>query len=157
MPSPLPFTHPASLLATWFGSGLLPKAPGTWGSLAALPFAALISFLFGPWGLLVAAAIIFGIGIWASDLYASRSGTSDPGTVVVDEVAGQWLALFPVALDWTLYPVAFLAFRFFDIIKIWPANWMDQRLKGGFGIMADDIVAGIYAAMLCYGLTLSIG
>ena len=64
-------------------------------------------------------------------------------------MAGQWLALVPVAIDWHYYPVAFVAFRLFDIYKVWPANWMDRHLKGGFGIMADDIVAGAYAVPVC--------
>ncbi len=96
---PLPFWHPASLLATWFGSGLLPKAPGTWGSLASLPCAIVIAALAGPWGLLAAVLAVTVAGLWAADVYAARSGESDPGEVVIDEVAGQWLALVPAALD----------------------------------------------------------
>lgn len=156
-PARLPFGHPAALLATWFGCGLLPKAPGTWGSLAALPCAAVIAWSAGPWGLAAATLAVFAAGVWASRRYADASGSADPGAVVIDEVAGQWLALLPVALDWALYPIAFVAFRFFDIVKVWPANWMDRRLKGGLGIMADDIVAGLYAAALCYGLAASLG
>jgi len=149
--------HPAALLATWFGSGLLPKAPGTWGSLAALPCAALIAWIGGHWMLLAASLAVFLVGLWASQRYAVACGKADPGAVVIDEVAGQWLALVPVALEWTLYPLAFAAFRFFDIVKVWPANWMDRNLKGGVGIMADDMVAGLYAAALCYGAAATLG
>lgn len=149
----LPFLHPASLLATWFGSGLLPRAPGTWGSLAALPCGALIAWAGGPWALLLAALLLFPPGVWAAQLYAMRSGAADPGPVVVDEVVGQWLALVPAALDLPMYAFAFLAFRFFDIVKVWPANWVDRRLPGGWGIMLDDVVAGVYAAAVTYGLT----
>ncbi len=152
--SPLPFWHPASLLATWFGSGLLPKAPGTWGSLAALPFAFAIASLAGPWGLLAAVLAVTVAGLWAADVYAARSGADDPGEVVIDEVAGQWLALVPAALDPRLYAVAFLAFRFFDIVKVWPAGWLDRNLKGGWGIMLDDLAAGIYAGALVFGVSL---
>lgn len=148
----LPFFHPATQIATWFGSGLAKVAPGTWGSIAALPCAAGLVWLGGPWALLAAAGVVFVAGLWAGARYAAASGGGDPGAVVVDEVAGQWLALFPVALDLRLYPVAFLAFRVFDIVKPWPANWMDRTLKGGLGIMADDIVAGTYAAAVCFGL-----
>jgi phosphatidylglycerophosphatase A len=148
----LPYFHPATLIATWFGSGLASFAPGTWGSLAALPCAAGLVWLGGPWTLLAATAVVFLAGLWAGARYAAASGGGDPGAVVVDEVAGQWLALFPVALDLRLYPVAFVAFRFFDIAKVWPADWMDRKLKGGFGIMADDVVAGLYAAALAYGV-----
>jgi len=153
----LPFFHPVTLIATWFGSGLAKFAPGTAGSLAALPCAAGLVWLGGPWALLLAAAAAFVIGLWASPRYANASGQSDPGPVVIDEVAGQWLTLLPVALDLRFYPLAFIAFRFFDITKPWPANWMDRHLKGGLGIMADDVVAGLYAAILCYGLSLWIG
>ncbi len=149
---PLNFWHPISLLATWFGSGLLPKAPGTWGSLAALPFAFLIAALAGTWGLLAAAILATLVGVWAAGVYAARSGQEDPQAVVIDEVAGQWLALVPVAHDLRLYAVAFLAFRFFDIVKVWPARRIDRELKGGWGIMLDDVVAGLYAAALSTGV-----
>ena len=151
-PLPLGFWHPASLLATWFGSGLLPKMPGTWGSLAALPFAILIVAWAGTWGLLAAAVVATLVGVWAAGVYAARSGQQDPQAVVIDEVAGQWLALVPVAHDLRLYLVAFLAFRFFDIVKPWPAGRIDRELKGGWGIMLDDVVAGLYAAALTYGV-----
>ena len=144
----LSFWHPASLIATWFGSGLLPKAPGTWGSLAALPFAILIVSLGGRWALLGAAVIAFLAGLWAGTRYAESLGAEDPGTVVIDEVAGMWLALVPVALDLPAYAIAFLLFRLFDILKIWPANLLERRVKGGLGIMIDDVVAAVYAGAI---------
>lgn len=147
---PLSPFHPAALIATWLGSGLLPKVPGTWGSLAALPFAAALSWLGGPWLLAGAAVLVFLIGIWASEVYARRLGREDPGSVVVDEVAGQWLTLVPVALQLEYYLLAFVLFRLFDILKPWPINWADRRLKGGFGIMADDILAAGYAVAVLY-------
>ncbi len=150
--SPLSPWHPISLLATWFGAGLLPKAPGTWGSLAALPLAFVIAAGAGTWGLLAAAAVATLVGVWAAGVYAARRGQADPQTVVIDEVAGQWLALVPVAQDLRLYAVAFLAFRFFDIVKVWPAGRIDRELKGGWGIMLDDVVAGLYAAAVTYGV-----
>ena len=148
----LPFFHPASLIATWFGSGLLRPGPGTWGSLAALPFGAALVWLGGPWLLAAATALAFALGLWASGLYAAAHETSDPADVVIDEVVGQWIALLPFALEPVAYLVAFLGFRVFDIAKPWPASWCDRRLKGAFGIMADDVVAGAYAAALTYGL-----
>ncbi len=150
--APLPPLHPAALIATWFGSGLLPKIPGTWGSLAALPFAAGLAWLGGPWLLLAASVVIFVIGIWASALYASRLGREDPGSVVVDEVAGQWLTLVPVALAFEYYLPGFLLFRLFDILKPWPVSWADRKIKGGFGIMADDVLAALYAAAALWAL-----
>lgn len=149
---PLPPLHPAALIATWFGSGLLPKIPGTWGSLAALPFAAGLAWLGGPWLLTAAAIAVFLIGIWASALYAQRLGREDPGSVVVDEVAGQWLTLVPVALAFEYYLPGFLLFRLFDILKPWPVSWADRKLKGGFGIMADDVLAALYAAAVLWAL-----
>ena len=139
----------AKLLATWFGSGLLPGAPGTWGSLAALPFAALFVWLGGAWALSAATVAAFVVGVWASGRHAADAGREDPGSAVIDEVAGQWLALIPAALDWRLFVVAFVAFRAADILKPWPAR-AAERLRGGVGIMADDIVAGVYAGIVTW-------
>ncbi len=144
---------PAILIATWFGSGLLPKAPGTWGSLAALPFAWTIHALLGWPGLALATVVVFFIGIWASNGYIRRLGGDDPGAVVVDEVAGQWLTLIPAAYfmpnnpDFLVYVIAFVLFRLADIFKPWPASWADKNIKGGLGIMVDDIVAAIFSTV----------
>jgi phosphatidylglycerophosphatase A len=142
----------AALLATWFGAGLLPKAPGTWGSLAAIPFGLALSWLGGPWLLLAAAAAIFLAGIWAGGRYAEERGIADPSAVVIDEVAGQWIALAPALLNPWLIALAFLAFRVFDIVKPWPVGWLDRELKGGLGIMADDVLAGVYGAVVVWGV-----
>ena len=137
-------------IATWFGVGLLPWAPGTWGSLAALPCAwAIISF-GGPTALVVASVMAFLVGCWASERVARESGQHDPGFIVIDEVAAQWLVLVALyywlgPLDWRAYLAAFLLFRVFDIMKPWPARLVERRVKGGLGIMLDDIVAAIYA------------
>ena len=149
--------HPATLIATWFGSGLLPWFPGTWGSLAALPFAWAIAWLFGSRALLLAAALVFVIGWWAARRVARASGVEDPGSVVVDEVAGQWLALAVTPPDALGYLAGFLLFRLFDILKPWPARWLDQHVGGGLGIMADDIAAGFYAATALLLLLLVLG
>jgi phosphatidylglycerophosphatase A len=146
----LPFRHPAVLLATWFGVGFLPRAPGTWGSLAALPLAWIVSWGFGPTGLFVAVVLIFGFGWWATAIIARAGGASDPGAVVVDEVAGQCLALVAAPRDLLLYVVGFLLFRAADIFKPWPASWADRTIHGGLGIMLDDIFAALWvvAALL---------
>jgi phosphatidylglycerophosphatase A len=138
--------HPASIIATWFGAGLLPFMPGTWGSLAALPFAWIIAWLFGARALLLAAAVLFVIGWWAAAQVTRASGVEDAGSIVVDEVAGQWLALVVTPPDLIAYALGFVLFRLFDIAKPWPARWADETLGGGFGVMADDVVAGFYAA-----------
>jgi phosphatidylglycerophosphatase A len=150
----MPIWHPARLFATWFGSGLLPAVPGTWGSLAALPFAAVIVFYFGPIALLLATVLVFALGVWTSELVARAIGDHDPSEVVVDEVAGQWLTLALLPLDPVIYGLGFVVFRVFDILKPWPVSWADQKLPGGWGIMTDDILAGIYAGLLCYLVTL---
>ena len=153
----LPFFHPAALLATWFGCGLARVAPGTVGSLAALPCAAGLWLLGGAWLLGTAVALVFLAGLWASARYAGAAGGGDPGAVVIDEVAGQWLALVLLPADPRAYVLAFVLFRLFDIAKPWPIGWLDRTLEGGLGIMLDDLMAGLYAAVLGYGLWLWIG
>jgi len=146
--------HPAVLLATWFGSGFLPKAPGTWGSLAALPVAWALHMSVGWIGLALATLILFPIGVWAANGYTARLGGEDPGPVVIDEVAGQWFTLLPVAYfapyspDLVIYGMAFVLFRLADIFKPWPVSWADRAIKGGLGIMFDDILAAVYAGLV---------
>ena len=143
--------RPAWLIATWCGVGLVPVAPGTAGSLAALPFAWAIATAAGPVGLALAIVLVFAVGCWAAGAYSAAEGDPDPQAVVVDEVAGQWLALLPATVlstpaPWH-YAVALVLFRIADIGKPWPAGWIDRRLRGGWGIMLDDIAAGLYAAL----------
>ena len=148
----IPLSSPVSLLATWFGSGLVRKAPGTFGSLAALPFAAIILWTAGNWALFAAALAVYGVGVAVSGIYARAGGSHDPGAVVIDEVAGQWLALAPLCLSLESFLLGFVLFRFFDIAKIWPASLAERRLPDGLGIMTDDMVAGAYAGGLAYFL-----
>jgi phosphatidylglycerophosphatase A len=149
-PAGLPFHHPAMLLATWFGAGLLPKIPGTWGSLAALPFAWHIGSEFGALGLVIAAAIVFVIGCWAADT-ASRAGDiRDPGFIVIDEVAAQFLVLAVAPVAPLAYTAGFVLFRIADIVKPFPANWADREVHGGLGIMLDDIFAALYAGLVLF-------
>lgn len=148
----LPFWHPAALIATWFGAGLLPGMPGTWGSLAALPFAWAIVYLAGPAALAMAALLAFMVGCWAAGAVARTSRQFDPGWIVIDEVAAQWLVLVAAPLEWRAYLAGFLLFRVFDIVKPWPARMVERRVKGGLGIMLDDVVAALYAlAVLMIG------
>jgi phosphatidylglycerophosphatase A len=138
-------TDPAALLATWFGSGLLPVAPGSWASLVALPCAALLTWLGGPLLVLLAGAAVFILGIWAADAYMAATGVHDPPAIVVDEVVGQWLTLALVPPDPVVYALGFLLFRVLDVLKPWPADFVDRTVTGGFGVMLDDVVAGAYA------------
>ncbi len=144
----LPLRHPAALIATWFAAGLLPGMPGTWGSLAALPCAWAIRALGGPWALPAAAGGIFILGCWAAGRVAAASSRSDPGFIVVDEVAAQWLVLVAAPLDWRAYAAGFLLFRVFDVAKPWPIRGIERRFTGGLGIMLDDVGAGLFALLV---------
>jgi phosphatidylglycerophosphatase A len=150
LPPGLSFWHPIALFCTWFGSGLLPKVPGTWGSAAALPFAAAIQWAWGGGALAFAAVVIFVAGSFCAGPFARMAGVKDPGAIVVDEVAAQWATLSTVPLDPVLYFLGFVLFRIADIAKPWPASWCDRRLSGGFGVMADDMVAGLYASAVMF-------
>ena len=144
----LPFRHPAALIATGCGVGLLPAMPGTWGSLAALPCAWAIRQAGGIAALAAAAVFAFAIGCWASARVAQASGRPDPGFIVIDEVAAQWLVLLVAALNLRAYAAAFLLFRLFDIVKPWPIRIVERRVKGGLGVMLDDTAAALYALVL---------
>jgi phosphatidylglycerophosphatase A len=151
--SPRPsLRDPAVLIATWFGAGYLPKAPGTWGSLAALPFAWVIVGAGGWPALAAATAALFALGCWASARTIAGTGIADPGFLVVDEVAGQWLVLLAAPREPLAYAIGFAAFRAADILKPWPVSLADRRVGGGFGVMLDDILAAGYGliAMLIY-------
>jgi len=140
--------RPVALFVTWFGAGWLPGAPGTWGSLAALPFAWLILTYGGPGSLALAALALFGAGCWAADIAARETNTKDPRWIVIDEVVGQWLTLLAAPFTLVGFAASFVLFRLFDIWKPWPIGWADRRLEGGFGIMIDDVLAAIYAAII---------
>jgi phosphatidylglycerophosphatase A len=142
---PLPAWHACALIATWFGVGHLPRAPGTWGSLAALPFAWAIYAAGGPFALAAASVALFAVGWWASSEVVRRTGERDPARIVVDEVAGQWLVLAAAPLDPVWFAAGFVLFRAADILKPWPASWADRALSGGLGIMADDAFAALWA------------
>ena len=149
------------LIATLFGVGLIPIAPGTCGSLVALPIAWAISGRSGAFGLALVLAVVFTVGCWAAGVVAKASGVRDPGAVVIDEVCGQWLVLLATPLDPVAWGFAFLLFRLFDIWKPWPVRWVDQHVKGGLGIMLDDVAAAGYAllalwALVAIGVTLGV-
>ncbi|MBO6948268.1 MAG: phosphatidylglycerophosphatase A [Rhodospirillales bacterium] len=145
------------LLATWFGSGYAPKAPGTAGSLLALPFGWGIAHFGGQIWLGIATVIVTLIGVWVANAYMAQAGEHDPGPVVIDEVAGQWLAMLPLAaaINWQIILIAFVLFRLFDIVKPWPISWADKNIKGGLGVMLDDVLAGAAAAAILYGLSVA--
>jgi phosphatidylglycerophosphatase A len=146
MSAPNPLDKLAVALATLGPVGHFPKAPGTWGSLAAVVSAPwLFLNLALPWR----AAVLLGVfivGTWACGRAEIVMNRKDPGCVVVDELFGQWLALlfFGAMPVWYL-PIAFALFRVFDILKPWPVKWAETAFPGGFGVMLDDGVAGLYA------------
>lgn len=139
----------AKFIATGFGAGYLPLAPGTWGSIVALPSAALILWIGGAWLLFIFSLLAVITGLWASHYYAQAVGYDDPSEVVIDEVAGQWIALLFAPQGLLGFFAAFIFFRLFDIFKPWPASWFNNHLGGGPGIMFDDVIAGLYALFLC--------
>jgi phosphatidylglycerophosphatase A len=152
LPSGLSFFHPVVLIATVGGAGLLPRAPGTWGSLVALPFAWIIAAAFGPIGLVIGCAAATLLGAWAAGRFAGAVGFSDPAPVVIDEVAGQWLVLAVAPLDPVWYAVGFVLFRVADIVKPWPVSLADRRVKGGWGVMLDDLIAAVYGVIVLYAI-----
>jgi phosphatidylglycerophosphatase A len=148
---PLPLSEPACLLATWFGVGRLQPASGTWGSLAALPFAWLINHYGGSLALLAASLLVFGLGCWAAQKYEAASDSHDASAIVIDEVAGQWLCLCLAPANLLAYGLCFALFRLFDIWKPWPISWLDAKVGGGFGVMIDDMLAGLFG-LACFVL-----
>ena len=149
--------HPVSFLSTFFGIGLIPWAPGTLGSLAALPVAWFAMKHYGPLGLALLGLVLFVIGCWTATVFARRVSEADPGAIVIDEVAAQCLVLTAAPLNPAYFVAGFALFRLTDILKPWPASWADQSLKGGVGIMLDDIFAGAYAWALLYGIVILLG
>ncbi|MBN8532267.1 MAG: phosphatidylglycerophosphatase A [Alphaproteobacteria bacterium] len=138
----------ATAIATWFWSGKSPKAPGTVGSLAALPFAWAVQTYAGPLGMILAALLLLLLGAWATGVYMKATGRQDPGEVVIDEVVGIFIILTPFPFTWQAYLLGFALFRVFDVLKPWPIRAIDQRWHSAFGVMADDILAALYPYFL---------
>lgn len=152
LPPHLKLWSPAALIATWFHSGLLRPASGTWGSLAALPFGVSTAYYFGAQGLLLIALIGYALGHWACVVWISQSEDKDPSAIVIDEAVGIWLALLTAPLTPVGIALAFGLFRLFDIVKPWPVGWADAKLGGATGIMLDDVLAGLWSALILAAL-----
>lgn len=140
-------TDPVYLLAFGFGSGLARKAPGTFGSVAAIPPYLLMSHL-PLWAYAAVVASAFALGVFICDQAAKRLRIKDPAGIVWDEFVGLWIALFMLPQGWWYLVLGFLLFRFFDILKPWPVNYVDRNVTGGLGIMVDDVAAGLYALLV---------
>ncbi len=141
------------LVATFFGIGRLKPGPGTWGSVATVLLSAGISFLLPPaartWVTITAVLIVTAVGIPASTKVARAAKLKDPQFVVIDEVAGQLVALIAVPLAWKSFLASLILFRVFDILKPPPIRWL-ERLPEGIGIVVDDLGAGVYALVLMH-------
>jgi phosphatidylglycerophosphatase A len=152
-------TRLARAVATFGYVGLIPGPAGTWGSLAALPLGYALHRLGGFPTLALATLLLYGLGYWAVLVEVVDENDLDPSHVVVDEVVGQWIALWPLSLGlwhagapaslfpWPGWVFGFLLFRFFDITKLGPVGWADRR-KGAQGVMLDDVIAGLFAALI---------
>jgi phosphatidylglycerophosphatase A len=134
----------AKVLATWFGCGLVPFAPGTAGTLGGLPLYLLLRSS-GPWVVLGVAALLAAVGVWAADHVIAETGEKDPQIVVIDEVVGVLVTLAPSAPTLTSLALGFVLFRVFDQLKPWPARALED-LPGGWGVVMDDVAAGVWGA-----------
>ena len=144
--TPTPFSNPIQFLAFGFGSGLAPRAPGTFGTLAAVP----IYWLVADWSLLEYSALILVtavLGIWICGAASRQLNVHDHPGIVWDEFVGYWITMWAVPVDWVWMLAGFVVFRVFDIAKPWPINVLDKKVAGGFGIMIDDILAGVMACV----------
>ncbi len=146
--------HPLRFIAIGFGSGLVPTMPGTAGTVVAIPLV-LTALELPVFAYLLLTLLFFILGIWACDEAIRYLKVHDHPAIVCDEMVGFMIAMAGAPRNWKVIAIGFLAFRFFDIVKPWPIRWLDRHAKGGFGVMIDDVLAGIYAAaVLQLGLVL---
>lgn len=145
------FTNPLHFLSFGFGSGLMPKAPGTWGTVVAIPVWYGLSFLTLPYYLIATLALSI-IGIGLCHYTAKKLGVHDHPGIVWDEICGYLIAMIAIPVTWQWALAGFILFRFFDILKPWPIKWLDKKVHGGFGIMVDDILAGAFAFIVLYAV-----
>ncbi len=150
-----PLTDIRILLATWFGKWLCLQGTRDSWVTDGPALGAIIADQFGMIGLMIATAGLTVVGVWAANGYIEQSGEKDPSPVVIDEVAGMWLALMPIAMTQTWQGVlaAFILFRLFDIIKPWPISWADKSVPGGLGVMLDDILAALRRQSVCLSMS----
>ena len=143
---PSVWRNPVHFLAFGFGSGVIPKGPGTAGTLVAM----LIYIALPPLGMLLQLVLIvtsFLLGVWICGRTAADLGVHDHGGIVWDEFVGYWITMFMAPQAWFWPLIGFALFRVLDIFKPWPIKWVDRRIEGGLGIMLDDVLAGIMAAL----------
>lgn len=138
----------ALVVSTWFGSGLFPFASGTFGTLASFPLVLVLNN-FGIWHRVFTFVIVLGIAFWSADRTQDLLGKEDPSEVVIDEVAGFLLTMSLLPPTWLALGLGFFLFRFFDVLKPYPIRHL-ERLKGGVGIVMDDLLAGLYACAVVW-------
>ncbi|MGX5915074.1 phosphatidylglycerophosphatase A family protein [Aliidiomarina sp. Khilg15.8] len=143
--------NPVYCLGLGFGSGLAPKAPGTMGTVAAIPIVVLVALL-GDVTFAVLTAVACVVGIYICGATAKAMGEHDHPAIVWDEIAGYMVAMLAVPVNWQTLLVAFLLFRVFDVLKPWPISWLDKRVHGGLGIMIDDVIAGLATLVIMHAL-----
>jgi phosphatidylglycerophosphatase A len=143
-----------SITATWFGLGFSPRAPGTCGTLGAIPLAWALDRL-GPTAFVLGLVAVAALGVWAAQAFGNATGRDDDQRIVIDEVAGYLLTVLPVTRGPLQLALGFVLFRIFDMWKPQPVRWLDRNLGGGIGVMVDDLGAGVYGALVLYGLEAS--
>lgn len=142
---------PIMFIATGAYTGYLPKAPGTWGTLVALPLNLLLLQLPGK-GYAASLLLIFTLAVYTAGAAEKILDRKDPGAIVIDEIIGMLIALITAPSQPLVWFMAFLLFRLFDITKPWPVSWADRHLHGGLGIVLDDVLAGAYAWLVLQGI-----
>ena len=145
--------QPVHFLAFGLGSGLSPKAPGTVGTLAAIPFAYGLLQLSPVFQLMIIVAA-FLLGIYFCEKTANDLGVNDYGGIVWDEFVGYWIAVCAFPLSWQTLLIGFVFFRIYDVLKPWPISWLDKKIHGGLGIMLDDVLAGVFAWLAMFALNM---
>jgi phosphatidylglycerophosphatase A len=134
-------------IATFLGVGKAPKAPGTFGTLAAIPLAFLLMWM-GPFYTMGFILLFTPVAIWACEIHQKKLGVEDPQEIVIDEVVGFLITMTWLPMTWQAYLAGFLLFRLLDITKPFPIGYLDKKVPGGLGVMADDIAAGMIANLL---------
>ncbi len=148
---PSVWRNPVHFLAFGFGSGAMPFAPGTFGTLAALPIY-LLMLPLSLWAYLAVVWVMTLLGVWLCHVTSRDLGVHDHGGIVWDEIVGYLITMIAAPPGWQWIVAGFVLFRFFDIIKPWPIGWADRRVHGGLGIMLDDVLAGVLAWVVLQGV-----
>tara|TARA_Y100000031_G_scaffold126504_1_gene143630 strand:+ start:555 stop:1064 length:510 start_codon:yes stop_codon:yes gene_type:complete len=134
------------LLATWFYLGKIPKAPGTFGTLGAIPLV-LLFFTFGPMVYMGLTFVLVLASVFIAQAYENAKGTHDAKEIVIDEVVGFLITMTWLPATWQSFALGFLVFRFFDILKPFPVGYLDRKIQGGLGVVADDVMAGVLGSL----------